>query len=277
MKLLRAFWLLCILPMTVCAGEDRSFSFAVVPQFTAAELHRDWQPVLERLHEMTGIEFRLRLSRSIPEFEQEFLRGTPDFAFLNPYHAVMANRAQGYLPLVRDRKPLTGILVVRRDDPVKTVRQLDGRELAFPAPNSFGASLYLRALLAEKFQIRVTPRYVKTHSNVYRYVIMGEAAAGGGVNNTLDHESADVRGHLRVLYESPGVAAHPVVAHPRVPDAVRKALSGAILRLAADPAGASLLAAVQLPSPVAADYGRDYQGLEKLNLERYVLSSEARP
>jgi phosphonate transport system substrate-binding protein len=277
MKFLSAVCFLWMLPLAVFAGEGRSFTFAVVPQFTAAELHRDWQPLLQCLQEMTGIELKLRLSRSIPEFEQDFQRGIPDFAFVNPYHAVMAKRSQGYLPLVRDSKPLTGILVVRREDPLKTVRELDGRELAFPAPNAFGASLYLRALLAEEFKINVTPRYVKTHSNVYRHVIMGDAAAGGGVNNTLNHESAEVRGHLRVLYESPGVASHPVVAHARVPESVRKAVTEAILRLAADPASAALLATVQMSRPVVANYERDYRGLEKLKLERYVISAEGAP
>jgi phosphonate transport system substrate-binding protein len=225
---------------------------------------------------MTGIEFKLHFSRSIPDFEQDFQRGIPDFAFLNPYHAVMAKRSQNYVPLLRDSKPLTGIIVVRSDDPATSVSQLDKHELAFPAPNAFGASLYLRALLAEEFHIRVTPRYVKTHSNVYRHVIMGEAVAGGGVNNTLDHESAEVRGRLRVLYETPGVAPHPIVVHPRVPEAVRKKLSEALLRLAADPANALLFAAVQLSSPVEADYARDYQPLERLKLERYVVSGEVK-
>jgi phosphonate transport system substrate-binding protein len=279
MKLLRVIELitfLCLLPLTSGAGEAQSFSFAVVPQFPATEIRRDWQPLFERLREMTGIEFKLQFSRSISDFEQDFLRGIPDFAFLNPYHAVMAKRSQNYVPLLRDSKPLTGIIVVRSDDPATSVRQLDRRDLAFPAPNAFGASLYLRALLAEEFHIRVTPHYVKTHSNVYRHVIMGETAAGGGVNNTLDHESAEVRGRLRVLYETPGVASHPIVAHPRVPESVRKKLSEALLRLAADPANALLFAAVQLPFPVVADYARDYQPLERLKLERYVVSAEAK-
>lgn len=277
MKQLRLVFLILLLPLTVWAGEQRSFSLAVVPQFTMDQIRRNWQPLLERLQTMTGYHFQLRFSRSIPDFEQDFLGGVPDFAFLNPYHAVMARHTQGYVPLLRDSKLLTGIIVVRHDDPLGSVRELDGRELAFPAPNAFGASLYLRALLAESFHITVKPRYVKTHSNVYRHVIVGEVAAGGGVNNTLEHEPAEVRSRLRVLYETPGVAAHPLAAHPRVPEAVRKALSDAILRLAADPAGAALLAAVQLPTPVLADYARDYRGLEKLNFERYVISSTVQP
>jgi phosphonate transport system substrate-binding protein len=61
-----------------------------------------------------------------------------------------------------------------------------------------------------------------------------------------------------------------------VPEAVSKKLSEALLRLAADPANALLLAAVQLSSPVVADYARDYQPLERLKLERYVVSGEAK-
>jgi hypothetical protein len=55
--------------------------------------------------------------------------------------------------------------VVRKDDPIKSAGELDGKEVAFPAPNAFGASLWIRALLAEREKIRIVPAYVKTHSN----------------------------------------------------------------------------------------------------------------
>ena len=38
-----------------------------------------------------------------------------------------------------------------------------------------------------------------------------------------------------------------------------------------DPAGQKLLVEIQLPKPVKADYARDYQPLEKLKLEKYVV------
>lgn len=258
-------------------AEAREYGLAVVPQFPAAEIQRRWQPLLDRLAERTGIRLKLLHARSIPEFEQAFLRGTPDFAFLNPYHAVMARTGQGYVPLVRDGTPLSGILVVRRDDPVTTLRELDGRTLAFPAPNAFGASLYLRALLAEEAGVRIVPRYVGTHANTYRHVILGDATAGGGVNNTLANESEEVRQRLRVLYETPGVAPHPLAAHPRVSTGVRQAIADALLGLAASEDGRRLLAAVQMPQPRFADYARDYLPLERLRLERYVVPIDAAP
>ncbi|MDQ5946748.1 MAG: hypothetical protein QG619_2178, partial [Pseudomonadota bacterium] len=115
---------------------------------------------------------------------------------------------------------------------------------------------------------------VKTHTNVFRAVLLGEVPAGGAVNNTLAQEAAAIRDRLQVLYETPAVAPHPLAAHPRVPEAVRKAVAEAILKLAAIPDGKALLAACQMADPVAADYNRDYLPLERLNLNRYVVRSD---
>ena len=259
------------------ARAQAHYTVSVVPQFPAAEVHRDWTPLLERVGQTIGVGFRLHLAASIPRFEADFLTGGPDFVYLNPYHQLMARRAQGYVPLVRERQPLTGILVVRRDDPVRTPQQLEGREIAFPAPNAFGASLWLRALLAEREKIAFTPVYVQTHSNVYRQVIRGKVAAGGGVNHTLEQERDELRSDLRVLLETPGAAPHPLSAHPRVEPRLQQAVAEVFLQLAADASGRALLQAIEMPSPVRADQARDYQPLEAYRLDKYVVMSAPRP
>ncbi|MCF8160291.1 MAG: phosphate/phosphite/phosphonate ABC transporter substrate-binding protein [Polaromonas sp.] len=253
------------------AHASDTYSVAIVPQFPAVEIYRDWSPLLDRLKKETGLNFTLVVAASIPEFEDALLAGQPDFAYMNPYHQVMAKRAKGYLPLVRGGNLLTGVLVVRKDDPIKTVSDLNGKDIAFPAPNAFGASLWMRALLAEQTKIRINPVYVKTHSNVYRHVTSGRAAAGGGIHATLEDEPEEVRAHLRVLMETPGVPPHPLSAHPRVPEAVRKQVTEVLLRVAAEPVGQALMANVQMDSLRRADYMRDYFPLEKFGLEKYVV------
>lgn len=251
-----------------------SYSVAIVPQFPAVEIHRDWSPLLDRLKKETGLNFTITVADSIPEFEDTLLAGRPDFAYMNPYHQVMAKRAKAYLPLVRGSNLLTGVLMVRKDDLIKTVSELDGKDIAFPAPNAFGASLWIRALLAEQAKIRINPVYVKTHSNVYRHVTTGRAAAGGGINNTLADEPEEVRAKLRVLMETPGVPPHPFSAHPRVPELVRKQVTEALLRIAAGSDGAAMMAKVQMESLVRADYTRDYFPLEKFGLEKFVVRAQ---
>lgn len=269
-----AVFLLVVLvsPHAATAVGSKTYTFAVVPQFPALEIERDWMPLLRRLSELLGHTLSLKFYKSIPDFEQEFIEGRPDFAFMNPYHAVMAKSAAGYVPLIRDGEhPLVGILVVKKDGPVRSAQDLRGTVIAFPSPNAFAASLYMRYLLTEHEKITFTPKYVGTHSNVYRHVALGLAAAGGGALRTLQKEAPELRDQLRVMYETPGAAAHPVCAHPRVPAAVREAVAAAILHLAQDKEGRALLRAVRIERPVPAVYERDYAPLERLGLERYII------
>ncbi|GEC96598.1 phosphate ABC transporter substrate-binding protein [Zoogloea ramigera] len=275
-SLLRPVFGLVLLLATLKAAvaAPPTYSVAIVPQFSAQQIHAEWQPLLKRVGDEAGVKLEMRFPSTIPTFETSFLQGEPDFIFGNPYHAVMARRKQGYIPLVRDEKLLTGILVVAKDGPVSSLKHLAGQKIAFPAPNAFGASLYMRALLIEKEQLRIEPVYVKTHGNVYRQVLVGDFVAGGGVNQTFADLPAVMRDKLQVLYETPGAAPHPFAAHPRVPDGVRKRITAAFLKQASDAEGKALLKDVRMPNPVAADYGRDYGPLEKLRLDKYLVLEE---
>lgn len=246
------------------------YTVAVVPQFQAVEISRVWAPILMRVGQDAGVTLVLKVAKDIPAFEDEVMAGKPDFAYMNPYHQVMAFKAQGYVPLVRDSKLLTGLLVVRQDDPIKSVKNLEGKTLAFPAPNAFGASLMIRAHLTEIDKVNITPFYAKTHTNAYRQTIVGKTAASGGLRATLEKEPAEVKSALRVLMETPGAAPHPLSAHPRVPAKVQQAVKAAMLKLASDAELGAAFKEVPMANPVEADQVRDYQPLEKYRLERYL-------
>ncbi len=135
---------LCSLLFSLGLGTSaaQTLSVTVVPQFPAEQLFRDWTPVLKEVSRLTGLDLKFKTYASIPEFESAFLNGEPDVAYMNPYHAVMAQKAAGYTPILRnDSTRLTGILLVRKDSAITRVDQLNGATLAFPARNAFGASL----------------------------------------------------------------------------------------------------------------------------------------
>lgn len=258
-----------------CIGQagGRQWTVGVVPQRPASQIVATWKPVLREVGLRSGQCFQLVVARSIPAFEEQLRSGRLDFAFLNPYHQVMAQRWQAFTPLVRDRELLEGLLVVRQGSGIRRLQDLQGTVVAFPAPNAFAASLLIRALLARE-GIRITPDYVRTHTNVYRAVALGSRAAGGGVNQTLEQERPEVRRELRIIWRTSGYPAHPFSAAGRVPVAVRIRVQNALLQLAQQPAGRSLLAAVQLPAVVRADHGRDYAPLARLGLDRFVVSGD---
>ena len=268
-------YVLCIgTSYSACLGAQLStkfYTFDVVPQFPAAKIYTTWSPLLQRIGQDAGLCFELRVSASIPEFEQRFLKGESDFTFLNPYHAVLAYQKKKYQPLLADAQDLlTGILVVRSDSPIKNLNDLKGKNVSFPGPNSFAASLLIRAELAKQ-KIDINPVFVKTHSNVYRSVINKDALAGGGVNNTLDNEAPEVRHQLRVLYETPAYTPHPIATHPSVTSEVRERFLKAMVKLSQDEEGQKLLDGINLNKPQAVNYAKHYKVLESLQLEKFLV------
>jgi phosphonate transport system substrate-binding protein len=231
-----------------CLGSQggRRWRVGIVPQLPPKEIVSTWTPVLKEVGYRSGQCLVLVVAPSIPAFEQQLRSGKLDFAFMNPYH------------------------VVRKNSPVRRLADLNGATVAFPAPNAFAASLLLRALLARD-GIRITPIYVRTHSNVYRSVILGSSGAGGGVNNTLQRERPEVREQLRVLWRTPAFPAHPFSAAANVPASVRLRMLHSFLELGRTPQGRQLLAKAQLPNVVKADHDRDYAPLTALGLERFVV------
>uniref|UniRef100_A0A832GNQ9 Phosphate/phosphite/phosphonate ABC transporter substrate-binding protein n=1 Tax=Caldimicrobium thiodismutans TaxID=1653476 RepID=A0A832GNQ9_9BACT len=264
-------WVGLLVKTSLSSTTSQRFIFGVVPQFEPEYIYSAWNPVLKEISKILNIQLELKIYKTIPEFEKAFLAGEFDFAFMNPYHAVMAKKAQGYIPLIRDRTPLKGIIVIKKDAPFSSITDLDGAVIAFPAPNAFAASLYMRALLTEKFKIRFTPKYVKTHDNVYRHVLLGLAQAGGGVNNTFLRQPPEVRENLRILFETPPFAPHPIVAHPRVPSSLQKNFVKVFLELSKEKRWTDNFHKIQIPDPLPADYERDYLPLEKLNIEKYLV------
>jgi len=254
------------------ADEERVYRWSVVPQFSPVVVHRDWTPLLAELGRRTGVRFKLDPAGGFDEFERSLYEGAYDFVYANPYQTLLAHRKQGYIPLLRDeQRRLTGILVVRKDSPWQSPRDLDGKTIAFASPNAFAVSLYMRSMLRQQEGIDFTPLWTGTHSNAYRQVLLGRADASGGIYRTLEKEPEPAQRLLRVIYSLPGTITHAVAAHPRVPVSLRLKVQQAMQEMAGNERGRRLLSAVFLPQPIAADFDRDYLPLERLNLDDLVV------
>jgi len=269
---LHAWKLLLLLVLVPVLGqaEPPVYKLAIVPQYTPLFIFRNWRPLVEEVQKETGIRLDIITYKNFNQFLKALEKGEPDFSYMSPYHLMMARRQQEYTPLLRDsEKKLVGIVVVPTGSKLKDINDLQGKTIAFPSPTAFAASLYMRAWLREKVGIDFTPRYVGTHGNVYRSVAHNFASAGGGVNSTLDSQPKSLQKSLKILYEIPGVASHPLAVHPRVSLKVRNTLSKAIYAMSKTEKGKALLSAVQIAKPVEANYIDDYSFLEKLNLDKY--------
>ncbi|MDH5425132.1 MAG: phosphate/phosphite/phosphonate ABC transporter substrate-binding protein [Gammaproteobacteria bacterium] len=271
-KLFLLFMVTVLFSASISALAETVYTFGVVPQFEITKLSKIWNPVLQKLQEETGLKFKLAGAPTISAFEKEFLSGQFDFAYMNPFHLLIANESHGYTPLVRDHgKKLQGILVVRNDSKISSVKDLDNQTLAFPSPNALGASMQMRAELHDKFKLNINPKYVKTHDSVYLNVYLKQAAAGGGVSKTLLKQNKRLRDSMRIIHKTIPVAPHPVAVHPRVKQSDREKVLAAFIKISKTAEGQALLAQIPIKQLGKASMS-DYQELKGMNLKRFYVA-----
>ena len=250
---------------------DEGYSVGVVPQFTSEQISQIWAPVLEEVGKRAGIKLNLLPSRTIRSFEIDLENASFDFAYANPYQALIAFKKQGYVPLVRDSLPLSGVLVVHKDSPFKKVSDLAGQVIAFPAPNALGASLLVRADLDAVHRISFTPKYAASHTAAYQSTLNRQTAATGGIEATLGLLNAEDKARLRVLYRTRETVSHPFVVNKRVPESVRLKVQNAWLAISADPAWNERLAKIPFDRLIKSTVD-DYKILDSMNLEKFYIA-----
>ena len=250
------------------AVQRKIYDFGVMPLAPPVAMHTLWVPFIERLSRDTGLDFRLKVYDKMSDFEQDISRGGPDFIFANPLQAVVAHEAQGYVPLVRGSRRVSVELFVRRDSPIRTVDDLANRKIALVGNKNF-CSILVRHVVSkeQRGKLNFFHEFSGSTDNVIKSVILGKVDAGAVFVPDLEMKPKEIREQLRPLLVTRKIAPHPICAHPRVSRSVQEAVKRAVLAVAATPEGAELLKKIRLPSPVAANYEKDYKSLETIDVK----------
>lgn len=242
-----------LVPAHAQSTQPQELSFGVVPQQSATKLARLWGPLLTYLSGHSGHRLKFRTAPNIPTFEQRVARQEYDFSYMNPYHFVAFNRQPGYRAVGRARdRYIRGIVVVAKNSSLEKLADLNGSELAFPAPLAFAATLLPQARMRQK-GITFTPSYVSSHDSVYRAVAKGLYPAGGGILRTFNNVALEIRDQLRVLWTSERFTPHAFAVRPGIPVQVVGEVSEAMYHMHEDPEGLALLQAIGLKGIVPAN------------------------
>jgi phosphonate transport system substrate-binding protein len=244
---------------------DGVITVGVVPQQAASDLAQGWIPLLREVSAVSGCEFRFATAPTITEFEKRLARGEYAIAYMNPYHYVVFHQAAGYLAFAREKdRKLRGLIVVRNDSAVASVQELDGKEVAFPSPAAFAATVIPLAEL-KRGGISVKPRFVASHDSVYLNVARGLVVAGGGIERTLEAIDASVRDRMRVIWRSAEYPPHAFARLPAVPESVGRDFVEAIQKVASSAPGAELLKQIGFKGVVSAQ-DRDWEPIRALDI-----------
>ena len=262
-----------VLPERMSAAQKPVISFGVLPQQAPSHLLDTWGPLLAYLERYTGYRFLFKTAPDFTTFSQRLATDEYDFAYMNPYQFILSNDGdRGYQAVVRaSGERVRGVVIVRRDSPMRSVSDLDGKTLAYPAPGSFVASMLPRAHLAA-LGIHSHARYVASHESVYLAVVQGRFPAGGGMLRTLKTLDPAVRKELRVLWATPSYTAHAIAAHARVPDSLVDALRTALIGMHQDGSAGPVLQRLNVDGFEAAS-NADWDDVRALDIDRMLRAS----
>lgn len=217
-----------------------TYSFGVLSQRSAVLSAQYWNPILEYVHKKTGIELVLKLARSAPESNEAIEHGEYDFVYSNTiFLPRMANA--NYQVILRPRdEAIKGQIVTLEESPIKSLKDLDGKEVGFPSLSAFvGYAVPMEQLLRQN--VGVSPVFGGNQEGIMGQLKSGRVVAAG-VNNQVMRDFATRENiRYRVLWESVPYNNLPIAVHPRVSKAVASAIRSAIDGMEVDPEGIRIL------------------------------------
>lgn len=233
--------LLACLAMPSAAAADR-LSFGVLSQRSAVLTAQYWNPILDYVQRRTGVLLALKVARSASESNEAIEQGLYDFVYANTiFHPNMA--AANYRVILRPLdEAIAAQIVTLEDAPVRTLHDLDGKEVGFPSPLSFvGYAVPVDHLL--RIGVNVRPVFGANQEGIMGQIKAGRVQAIGVNSQVMKAYAARENMRYRVLWESAPFLNLPIAVHPRVPKAVAGAVRDAIDGMEHDAEGLRILAA----------------------------------
>jgi phosphonate transport system substrate-binding protein len=226
---------------------DEPILFGIAPQQEPEKVRAMWAPVFRYLEREVGHPFAFETASSIEEFQKRVLEGRYDIWWGNPLTYIQVSKRLGYQAIARDTTRIAGLLVTLKVDGAKSPKDLLGKKIAYSAPDAIGGTLLVQALLAREGVApdQVETIYTGSHDAVYRSVIEGTAAAGGGVPRSFNALPAEQREKLVVLARTEEVAPQAFAVHPRLYRSVVTKIQRAMLKLNWAPEGKDILSSIQ--------------------------------
>jgi phosphonate transport system substrate-binding protein len=263
--MLRAFVAVALVTaLAMSAGaQDRPLTFGVLNQQSASLTAERWNPILQYVSTASGIPLQLRMGPTVQDTDAMMGRGELDFVFTN-HNFQSEFDGVGYKVIARwSGEPIRGVIVVPTDSPIRELRQLAGRRVAFPSRDAFAA--YAVPLVALKSAGVTTMQEVLAANQEGALAqLKARRVDAAAVNSRFlaqYEEREEVR--FRTIFVSDAYPDLAVIAHPRLPAAVVERVRQALIGMKSDPAAAPVLARARSQGFDAAT-DREYDGVRKV-------------
>ncbi|MDD5297100.1 MAG: phosphate/phosphite/phosphonate ABC transporter substrate-binding protein [Rhodocyclaceae bacterium] len=235
------------------ASSRRECLFGIHPLHNPARLFQVYGPIMDRLNaSIPEAHFSLEASRNYEEFDKKLYARHFDLALPNPYQTVTA-LGHGYRVFGKmgDDDQFRGIILVRKDSPVRKVSDLKGKALSFPAATALAATMMPQRFLHEHgLPIRdYQPLYVGSQESSIMNVFLGTTAAGATWPppwQAFVKDHPENAAQLKIMWTTESLRNNGLVVRDDFPPQLLQKVEHVLFTLQDSEAGRAILASLPL-------------------------------
>jgi len=221
---------------------EQTYSFYVLNQRSIALTAEYWNPILTHVGRRSGVPLELRLAKTAKDGNAIAEKGKYDFLYTNHFFTPERDRL-GYKVIARPAGPgIRSQIVVPIDSPIRSLEDLNGKEVAFVTPDGFtGYWLPMDALLRAKVNIKVV--FTGNQEASSAQLKVNKVAAAGVNSSVMARYGRRESFEYRALWTSDIYQDLCIMANPKMPADKVAAVKAAFINMVKDREGRQILEA----------------------------------
>ena len=225
---------------TAALAQTKPYVFNVLNQRSIALTAQYWNPILTYVTAKSGVPLELKLAKTAKEGNSAAEKGAYDFLYTNHFFTPERDKL-GYRVIARPAGPgIKSQIVVPADSPVKTLSDLEGKDVAFVSPDGFtGYWLSYDALLAAKVKVNVV--FTGNQEASSAQLQINKVAAAGVNSSIMARYGRREAFEYRALWTSELYQDLCIMVNPKVPSDKAAAVTNALVGMLKDPVGRKIL------------------------------------
>jgi len=217
--LIRFLGLMLLFGAGGASADNATIEIGIIPTLSTRTILTTYQPLREYLEEQIKQPVVLVTATDYRSFVDRTQRGEYRFVVTAPHFARLAQAEAGYVPMVRVKRELRGILVVRADSGIKTLNDLRGRIVTTPENIALITMLGQQLLRSHGLEPgkTITVRPSASFNSAVLAVQNGESNAAFTAQTALNQMSEETRAALRTIATTNAVPHVLYLASKKVP------------------------------------------------------------
>lgn len=255
--------------------------FAVHPLHNPELLNDVFGPLMAYLNDnIKEVHFQLEASVNYAAFEEKLKNKEVEFALPNPYQTILAiNHGYKVFAKMGDDHNFRGIILIRKDSGIKSVLDLKGKTISYPAPTALAATMLPQYFLFKqglKVMTETKSLYVGSQESSIMNVYLRTSQAGATWPppwNAFVEKNPEIVKELEVKWQTQTLPNNGLIVRDDVAPEILGKVKKIILELGRSEEGKRILKGMGLSQFESADE-KTYAPVKKF-LEAFVR--EIRP